>query len=122
MENPQVYAGTLERTLCKIFDCDRFGLGGAVTADFARRYPFHSMVNGLAGIYATADSTLKTTIDSFIDSIYFYIDFSMDTLLDFDSNTKIVGETTYTLEDANGTIALKRLIKEFKDIVAQANI
>lgn len=96
----QGYAVEIEMILRNIFKCDRFGFGGQVNSDAIRKHPYLSMTQGLAFLYATEENKRKQ-IDKFVDEFSFYSDMSLDELLSFDTNEKVVGSTTIGLTKSN---------------------
>ena len=112
-QKAQGYAVSIEHILRKIFDCDRFGFGGQVNSDFIRKHPFLSMTQGLAYKYALYPQKRKN-IDAFINHFSFYSAMSLDDLLSFDTNSKIIGITTYELEKENGLEQVEYMINEFE--------
>jgi hypothetical protein len=118
MINPQMYAIDIEHILCDIFNCERYGFGGAVNSDTIRKHPYLSMTQGLAYLYANADGQKKKKIDKFIDDYSFYSDMSIDELLSFETNSKQVGITTYEIEKSNGKEQMEYIIEQFEATVS----
>lgn len=112
----QGYAVEIEMILRNIFKCDRFGFGGQVNSDAIRKHPYLSMTQGLAFIYATEENKRKQ-IDKFVDEFSFYSDFSLDELLSFDTNKKVVGYTTIGLIKNNGLEEVEYIISAFRDVI-----
>lgn len=112
----QGYAVEIEMILRNIFKCDRFGFGGQVNSDAIRNHPYLSMTQGLAFLYATEENKRKQ-IDRFVDEFSFYSDFSLDELLSFDTNEKVVGFTTIRLTKNNGLEEVEYIISAFRDVI-----
>lgn len=112
----QGYAVEIEIILRNIFKCDRFGFGGQVNSDAIRKHPYLSMTQGLAFLYATEENKRKQ-IDKFVDEFSFYSDMSLDELLSFDTNEKVVGSTTIGLTKNNGLEEVEYIISAFKKVV-----
>ncbi|MBR3969859.1 MAG: hypothetical protein IKJ87_02135 [Ruminococcus sp.] len=112
----QGYAVEIEMILRNIFKCDRFGFGGQVNSDAIRKHPYLSMTQGLAFLYATEENKRKQ-IDKFVDEFSFYSDMSLDELLSFDTNEKVVGSTTIGLTKNNGLEEVEYIISAFKKVV-----
>lgn len=112
----QGYAVEIEMILRNIFKCDRFGFGGQVNSDAIRKHPYLSMTQGLAFLYATEENKRKQ-IDRFVDEFSFYSDMSLDKLLSFDTNEKVVGSTTIGLTKNNGLEEVEYIISAFKKVV-----
>ena len=112
----QGYAVEIEMILRNIFKCDRFGFGGQVNSDAIRKHPYLSMTQGLAFLYAT-EETKRKKIDKFVDEFSFYSDMSLDELLSFDTNEKVVGSTTIGLTKNNGLEEVEYIISAFKKVV-----
>lgn len=112
----QGYAVEIEMILRNIFKCDRFGFGGQVNSDAIRKHPYLSMTQGLAFLYAT-EETKRKQIDKFVDEFSFYSDMSLDELLSFDINEKVVGSTTIGLTKNNGLEEVEYIISAFKKVV-----
>lgn len=109
----QGYAVDIEHILCNIFECNRYGFGGEVNSDSIRKHPFLSMTQGLAYAYALHPEK-RINIDAFIKRFSFYADMSLDELLSFDTNSKIIGITTKEIEKENGLEQVEYMIAEFK--------
>ena len=88
----QSFAVEIEHILSNIFECDRFGFGGQVNSDRIRKHPFLSMTQALAFLYALYPQR-KGAYDSFIDHFSFYEEMSLDELLSFDTNEKVIDLT-----------------------------
>lgn len=116
MINPQMYAVEIEHVLCKVFRCERFGVGGLVNSDHIRQHPFHAMMCALSCIYAYADAEKKRAIEKFFTDYSFYADWNIDTILSFESPDKIMDGATYTLDFNNGAEAIEKMIAEFSAI------
>lgn len=112
----QGYAVEIEKILRNIFKCDRFGFGGQVNSDAIRKHPYLSMTQGLAFLYATEEDKRKQ-IENFVDEFSFYSDFSLDELLSFDTNEKIVNSTTIGLTKNNGLEEVEYIISAFRDVI-----
>ena len=112
----QGYAVEIEMILRNIFKCDRFGFGGQVNSDAIRKHPYLSMTQGLAFLYATEENKRKQ-IDKFVDEFSFYSDFSLDELLSFDTNEKVVGSTTIGLIKNNGLEEVEYIISAFRNVI-----
>lgn len=112
----QGFAVEIEMILRNIFKCDRFGFGGQVNSDAIRKHPYLSMTQGLAFLYATEENKRKQ-IDKFVDEFSFYSDFSLDELLSFDTNEKVVGSTTIGLIKNNGLEEVEYIISVFRNVI-----
>ena len=112
----QGYAVEIEMILRNIFKCDRFGFGGQVNSDAIRKHPYLSMTQGLAFLYATEENKRKQ-IDKFVDEFSFYSDMSLDELLSFDTNEKVVGSTTIGLTKSNGLEEVEYIISAFRKAI-----
>ena len=112
----QSFAVEIEHILSNIFECDRFGFGGQVNSDRIRKHPFLSMTQALAFLYALYPQR-KSTYDSFIDHFSFYEEMSLDELLSFDTNEKVIDLTTIQIEKENGLEQVQYMISEFRKIV-----
>lgn len=112
----QSWAVSIEHVLSNIFKCDRFGFGGIVNSDYIRKHPMQSMYIGLAYIYAL-DSNKRAVIERFIAENGYFDDWSIDTILSFDNNKRIINGTEYSLNEENGLVALEHIVEEFRSIV-----
>lgn len=112
----QGYAVEIEMILRNIFKCDRFGFGGQVNSDAIRKHPYLSMTQGLAFLYATEENKRKQ-IDKFVDEFSFYSDMSLDELLSFDTNEKVIGSTTIGLTKSNGLEEVEYIISAFRKAI-----
>lgn len=116
MMKAQGYAVEIEMILRNIFKCDRFGFGGQVNSDAIRKHPYLSMTQGLAFLYATEENKRKQ-IDKFVDEFSFYSDMSLDELLSFDTNEKVIGSTTIGLTKSNGLEEVEYIISAFRKAI-----
>ena len=116
MMKAQGYAVDIEMILRNIFKCDRFGFGGQVNSDAIRKHPYLSMTQGLAFLYATEENKRKK-IDKFVDEFSFYSDMSLDELLSFDTNEKVIGSTTIGLTKSNGLEEVEYIISAFRKAI-----
>ena len=114
MNNPQSYAIEIEHQMWKIFNCERFGVGGLVNSDYIRKYPFHSMVCALMHLYSTSN---KKAIESFFENYSFYADWSIDTILSFENQEKVIDGITYQLDAENGQKVLEKMLDKFIEII-----
>lgn len=112
----QGYAVEIEMILRNIFKCDRFGFGGQVNSDAIRKHPYLSMTQGLAFLYATEENKRKQ-IDRFVDEFSFYSDFSLDELLSFDTNEKVIGSNIIELTKNNGLEEVEYIISAFRKVI-----
>ena len=112
----QGYAVEIEMILRNIFKCDRFGFGGQVNSDAIRKHPYLSMTQGLAFLYATEENKRKR-IDRFVDEFSFYSDFSLDELLSFDTNEKVIGSNIIELTKNNGLEEVEYIISAFRNVI-----
>src|SRR5690554_5659218 len=71
---------SIEWTLRKLFNCERFGLGGFINSDSIEASPMQSFRIGFAAIYAGASSDKRIVIDRFIDDNYQYEDMNIEEL------------------------------------------
>lgn len=69
---------SIEWTLRKLFNCERFGLGGFINSDSIEASPMQSYRLGFAAIYAEASSDKRRLIDRFIDDNYQYEDMNIE--------------------------------------------
>lgn len=113
----QGYAVEIEMILRNIFKCDRFGFGGQINSDTIRKHPYLSMTQGLAFLYATAKESKRKQIDEFIDKFSFYSDMSLDELLSFDTNEKVIGSITVVLIKNNGLEEVNYIISAFREVI-----
>ncbi|MBQ5317934.1 MAG: hypothetical protein J6K17_02430 [Oscillospiraceae bacterium] len=113
----QGYAVEIEMILRNIFKCDRFGFGGQINSDTIRKHPYLSMTQGLAFLYATAEESKRKQIDEFIDKFSFYSDMSLDELLSFDTNEKVIGSITVVLIKNNGLEEVNYIISAFREVI-----
>ncbi len=97
MFKPHDYAQQIEVTLKALFKRDRFEIGGIVDANFIERNPFIAIAFALGNFYNKADTTFKNRIDEFFE-------------VNYSEMGKSMGEI--------GEEKLKRIVEEFKDIVA----
>ena len=116
MNKPQMYAVEIEHIMSKVFGCDRFGIGGIVNSDCIRQNPYFSMVSALTYLYASADIKQREIITKFIEDNYFYSKWNLDTILEFDTDTKVIDGCEYTLDYTNGVEAIESIIKNFRSI------
>lgn len=116
MMKAQGYAVEIEHILRCIFDCDRYGFGGEVNSDAIRKHPFLSMTQGLAYLYAK-EPHRKENIDNFINDFSFYAQFSLDELLSFDKNEKVIGIKHIQLQKENGLQEVEFIIEEFEKVL-----
>jgi len=114
--NPQMYAVQIEHIMSSVFNCERFGIGGIVNSDCIRINPIYSMFLTLTYIYAGANSELKKEIENFIQDNYYYSKWSIDEILEFDSDTHIVDGSEYSLGYSNGIEAISCIIDKFEDL------
>ena len=97
MFKPHDYAQQIEATLKALFKRDRFEIGGIVDANFIERNPFIAIAFALGNFYNKADTSFKNRIDEF-----------------FEVNYSEMGKSMAEIEGEK----LKRIVEEFKDIVA----
>ncbi len=114
--NGQSYAVEIEHILWKVFNCERFGFGGMVDADYIRKYPFHTMMCGLSFLYAKADAVKQKAIEKFFEDYSFYADMSIDDLLSFDNSAKTVDNVTIEIGFKNGKQAIEHIISQFRQL------
>lgn len=69
---------SIEWTLCKLFNCERFGFGGFVNSDSIEASPMQSFRIGFVAIYAIASSDKRIVIDRFMDDKYQYEDMNIE--------------------------------------------
>lgn len=112
----QSWAVDIEHILSKIFNCERFGFGGIVNSDYIRKHPMQSLYIGLAYIYATNPSK-HGEIENFIQDNSFFDDWSIDTLLSFDSQTKTIDGCEYSLSEENGLKQLECIVEKYRTII-----
>ena len=116
MNNPQMYAVEIEHIMSKVFNCERFGVGGIVDSNCIRQNPYFSMVSALTYLYASADTQQRNIITRFIEDYYCYSELNIDKILEFDSHTKVIDGCEYTLGYSNGVEAIKSIINNFRSI------
>ena len=107
---------SIENTLRKIFNCERFGFGGQINSDAIRKHPFLSMTQGLAFLYASNPKKMAA-INKFIEDFSFYEDMSIDYLLSFDKKEKKEGISIIEIEKENGLKQLDYMIDCFNSLV-----
>ena len=73
-------AVSIEWTLRRVFDCERFGLGGFVNSDNIESKPMESFRLGFAAIYADASSDRRSRIDRFLEDNSQYEDLNIDAI------------------------------------------
>ena len=112
----QGFAVEIEHILSNIFECERFGFGGQVNSDRVRRHPYLSMTQGLAYLYALCPQK-KKVIDRFVESFSFYEEMSLEELLSFDTNEKVIDKCTIQIEKYNGLEQVEYMIEEFRKVV-----
>lgn len=112
----QGFAIEIEHILSNIFECDRYGFGGQVNSDKARRHPFLSMTQALAFLYAINPQKRKS-IEEFVEHFSFYEEMSLDELLSFDTNEKTIDKCTIQIEKDNGLEQVEYMISEFRKVV-----
>lgn len=69
---------SMEWALRRIFNCERFGLGGFIDSDSIERNPMQSFRLGFAVIYPNSSRDKKAVIDAFIDGNYQYEEQNID--------------------------------------------
>ena len=69
---------SIEWTLCELFKCERFGLGGYINSDKIEKIPIQSFRIWFATIYAGTSKETRKLIDSFIDINYQYEDMNIE--------------------------------------------
>lgn len=116
----QGYAIEIEHIMSTIFNCNRFGVGGIVNSDVIRRMPFTSMIHALTHNYATADKATRQKLENFIEELSYYCKWSIDDLLEFETNNKTIVENgipnSYEIPYNNGQEAVENLINKFRSI------
>lgn len=112
----QGFAIEIEHILSNIFECDRLGFGGQINSEQIREHPFLSMTQGLAFLYALYPQKRKA-YDSFIERFSFYEEMSLDELLSFDTNEKVINSKTIQIEKENGLEQIQYMISEFRKII-----
>jgi len=76
------YAIEIEHILCEIFECDRFGFGGIVDADFIESGMIVGIASALATFYKNVDSSKKRAIDEYLNKYNFYRDKRIDAIIE----------------------------------------
>lgn len=109
----QSYAVQIEHIMSSVFKCERYGIGGLVNSDYIRKHPYAAMVATLTYRYYD----LEHQANKFIDKYCYYADWSIDTLLGFESNISIINGSTYIINYSNGEEALKTWIQDFKQLL-----
>lgn len=112
----QAYAISMEHILCSVFKCERFGVAGVVNSDFIRRHPLTAVTATCTYILATANSDKRKQIERFLSENTFYLEFTLDELLSFETSEKTIGITTYQLNYENGKEAIEDIISKFREI------
>ena len=112
----QSYAVEIEYILCKIFNCNRFGIGGIANSDYIRRQPIPAMFCGLTFLLS-ANPAKKAMIEKFINEHMYYADMSIDYLLSFATNEKRDGTSTITINFDNGEKALQDIIEKYREVI-----
>ena len=74
------------------------------------------MTQGLAFLYALYPQKRKA-YDSFIERFSFYEEMSLDELLSFDTNEKVINSKTIQIEKENGLEQIQYMISEFRKII-----
>jgi len=119
MTNPQVYAVQIEHIMCRVFDCERLGIGGLVNSDYARKNPFTAMMSTLTHLYKNGNIQTEKAVAEFFDRYSYYGDWSIDELLSFDGDSKIINGATYEIGYRNGEEALTTMIDSFSTLCEQ---
>ncbi|WP_186424147.1 hypothetical protein [Lacrimispora celerecrescens] len=109
----QGYAINIEHTMSKVFNCERFGFSGIVNSDFIRKNPMSAITATCSYLYCNSDNVKKKLIENFLDKVLFYLEFSLDELLSFETSTRTIDKLTIELEYANGEEALIDIIDKF---------
>ena len=112
----QGYAVSIEHSMSAVFNCGRGGVGGLVNSDYIRKRPYAAMCCTLTAVYAV-DPSKKEAVETFIEDNMFYSDWSIDELLSFDTNTKVINGIEYTLEFDTGETALQSIIEKFDALI-----
>lgn len=68
----QSYAVAIEHILWKVFNCERFGLGGIVNSDYIDGNPYSAIACALAVYYPNNTDDNKKLIDKFLGDYCFY--------------------------------------------------
>lgn len=114
MTNSQSSAIRIEHIMSNVFECERFGVGGLVNSDYIRRHPFMAMMSTLT--FLCGSSRNDTTVAAkFFESYHYYGEWSIDELLSFESNCKVINGSTYEIEYANGEEAMESIIAAFSE-------
>ncbi|MGU9539336.1 hypothetical protein ACQX0N_10195 [Clostridium tepidum] len=66
------YAVEIEHILCNIFNCERFGFGGIVNADYIDRNPYSAIACGLSVYYLNVSQEQQKDIDKLLNEYCFY--------------------------------------------------
>ena len=112
----QRFAIEIEHILSNIFECGRFGFGGQVNSDEIRKHPFLSMTQAIAFLYALHPQK-RHIYNVFIADFSFYEELSLDELLSFDTNEKVIDLIPMQIEKENGLKQVQHMISEFRKIV-----
>lgn len=110
----QSYAVTIEHILEDVLECNRFDMAGVVNSDFIRKNPLAAILTVCGYLYA--DTNKRLLVDKFIEETSFYLKMSIDELLSFESNNKVVDGCEIELDYENGEAALIDVIEKFKKL------
>ena len=121
MDNPNArsYAIYIEHSIRRIFGCnDRSQIGGFTESDCIIDHPFWTMVSALTYLYGCGRICAET-LENFYSTFEFAIDFSIEELLSFSSNTGSVNGRVYEIEYENGEKAMEAMKDAFSSICAR---
>lgn len=119
--NPQNYAIRIEHIMCDTFGCDRFGMGGFVNSDYIRRHPFMAIMSTLTYLYGRNEANCISAVSNFFDTYHYYGEWSIDELLSFEGNSKVINGSLYEIDYKNGEEALQSIIDAFSEVCTQLN-
>jgi len=109
----QGYAIDVEHIMSKVFECNRFDVGGIVNSDYIRRNWQSAITATCTYVYANTNSTKRKEVERFLDEKSLYLNMSLEELLSFDESTKSDGIIEITIGYENGEKAVAELLKEF---------
>lgn len=118
-KTPHDYAVDIEFSLMKIFECDKYGLGGFVTADVIEGMPLTALFMGASYLYGTTSGDKRTAVEQFIADNYFIcsLQLSMRELLELDLPYYEKGNVRYDIEYENGEVAINSIIERFEKLI-----
>ncbi|MGL5641143.1 MAG: hypothetical protein ACRDDM_02680 [Paraclostridium sp.] len=82
-------AVSLEHTIRRLFNCDRFGFGGYIDSDMIEKKPMQLLALGLATVYNSKNQETKNQIDVFLEDTFRYEDLSIEQINEDEFETLI---------------------------------